>query len=233
MIKPYYETELGKLYHGDCLEIMPDLEPVDLVLTDPPYEESAHTCQRRTRAVIEGKKINDKIPFKKIDEQTRCWLSTIKCNWILIFCQAEAVGIYSKLFRKAYRRPMVWIKPDSAPQFTGDRPAMGYESIICAWQQKNGKSYWNSGGKRGVYTHNCTSGRKTTHPTEKPIGLFIELIQDFGLNGIVADPFFGSGTTGAACERLKCKWIGIEISEEYCEIAAKRIEQERSQLKLW
>ena len=38
MIKPYYETELGKLYHGDCLEIMPLLEPVDLVLTDPPYE---------------------------------------------------------------------------------------------------------------------------------------------------------------------------------------------------
>jgi len=35
--KPYYETELGKLYHGDCLEIMPHLEPVDLVLTDPPY----------------------------------------------------------------------------------------------------------------------------------------------------------------------------------------------------
>ena len=36
-MKPYYETKLGKLYHGDCLEIMPLLEPVDLVLTDPPY----------------------------------------------------------------------------------------------------------------------------------------------------------------------------------------------------
>ena len=37
---PYYETELDKLYHGDCLEIMPELEPVDLVLTDPPYNSS-------------------------------------------------------------------------------------------------------------------------------------------------------------------------------------------------
>ena len=36
-MKPYYETELGKLYHGDCLDIMPDLEMVDLVITDPPY----------------------------------------------------------------------------------------------------------------------------------------------------------------------------------------------------
>ena len=35
---PYYESKLGKLYHGDCLEIMPELESVDLVLTDPPYE---------------------------------------------------------------------------------------------------------------------------------------------------------------------------------------------------
>ena len=35
-MKPYFETDLGKLYHGDCLEIMPELEPVDLILTDPP-----------------------------------------------------------------------------------------------------------------------------------------------------------------------------------------------------
>ena len=42
-MKPYYETELGKLYHGDCLEIMPQLEPVDLVLTDPPYFLPAKT----------------------------------------------------------------------------------------------------------------------------------------------------------------------------------------------
>ena len=40
MRKPYYETKLGKLYHGDCLEIMPELEPVDLVLTDPPYGQN-------------------------------------------------------------------------------------------------------------------------------------------------------------------------------------------------
>ena len=36
-MKPYFESELGKLYHGDCLDVMPQLESVDLVLTDPPY----------------------------------------------------------------------------------------------------------------------------------------------------------------------------------------------------
>ena len=44
---PYYETELGKLYHGDCLQIMPELEPVDLVLTDPPYFLPAQHYQTR------------------------------------------------------------------------------------------------------------------------------------------------------------------------------------------
>lgn len=49
----------------------------------------------------------------------------------------------------------------------------------------------------------------------------------------VLDPFLGSGTTAIACERLKRKWIRIEISEEYCKIAVKRIEAERKQLKLF
>ena len=45
---PYYETELGKLYHGDCLEIMPELEPVDLVLTDPPYNINLQQKRKKT-----------------------------------------------------------------------------------------------------------------------------------------------------------------------------------------
>ena len=50
---------------------------------------------------------------------------------------------------------------------------------------------------------------------------------------LVLDPFLGSGTTAVACERLKRRWIGIEIEEKYCEIAKKRIEAERRQLKLF
>ena len=49
---------------------------------------------------------------------------------------------------------------------------------------------------------------------------------------IILDPFLGSGTTAVACERLGRRWIGIEISKEYCDIAVKRIDLERSQLKL-
>jgi len=51
--------------------------------------------------------------------------------------------------------------------------------------------------------------------------------------GTVLDPFFGSGTVGVVCERYGRQWIGIELSKQYCEIAVKRIDKERQQLKLW
>ncbi len=63
------------------------------------------------------------------------------------------------------------------------------------------------------------------HPTVKPIKLVKYLIKLITPpDGIVLDPFFGSGTTAVACEQLNCRWIGIEINEEYCRIAKKRLE---------
>ena len=71
------------------------------------------------------------------------------------------------------------------------------------------------------------------HPTQKPLNLFMKLLKEFSMqNNIVLDPFFGSGTTGVACEKLNRKWIGIEKEEKYCEIAKTRIKQEADQLKL-
>ena len=73
-----------------------------------------------------------------------------------------------------------------------------------------------------------------THPTKKPIKLFEYLIETYtNSNAFVLDNCFGSGTTGVACEKLNRHWIGIEISEKYCEIARKRISQEANQLKLF
>ena len=71
------------------------------------------------------------------------------------------------------------------------------------------------------------------HPTQKPKYLMVWCLSWSKTNGIVLDPFIGSGTTAVACERLKRRWIGIEIEKKYCEIAAKRIEAERKQLKMF
>ena len=224
-MKPYYQDSHCTIYHGNCFDVLPDLPEIDLILTDPPYEDEAHIITRRTRAVLENRKVYADIDFGKMNEETRLFLCEMKCNWLLTFCQAEAVYLYKELLKEKYRRPMVWIKPDSSPQFTGDRPAMGYESIVAAWCT-GGRSKWNAGGKRGVYTHLGTSGRFGGHPTEKPLKLMIELISDFSLEGLILDPFMGSGTTLRAAKDLNRKAIGIELEEKYCEIAVKRLQQE-------
>lgn len=72
------------------------------------------------------------------------------------------------------------------------------------------------------------------HPTKKPVALMEYLVRTYtNKNEKVLDFTIGSGTTAVACERLDRRWIGIEIEEKYCEIAAKRIEYEAQQLKLF
>ncbi len=72
------------------------------------------------------------------------------------------------------------------------------------------------------------------HPTQKPLGLFIIILEKYSTGkDRILDTHLGSGTTAIACERLNRRWVGIEISEKYCEIAAKRITKERQQLKLF
>ena len=65
------------------------------------------------------------------------------------------------------------------------------------------------------------------HPTQKPIGIVSPLIEfSVPADGVALDPFMGSGTTLRAAKDLGRKAIGIEIHETYCEIAARRMEQE-------
>jgi site-specific DNA-methyltransferase (adenine-specific) len=219
-VTPYYSEAGIEIWLGDCREIWPTLGEIDLVCTDPPFEAEAHTPMRRTNRSIQTKE-NVAMPFAPITEELRGWLTNIQCNWLLAFCQAEAVSIYQVSLGLKYRRPMVWVKPDSAPQFTGDRPAMGYESIVCAWMAE-GKSRWNGGGRRGVFTYSV-NGYERWHPTQKPLPLMTELISLFSLGGVICDPFLGSGTTLLAAKQLRRKAVGIEIEERYCEIAAKRL----------
>jgi site-specific DNA-methyltransferase (adenine-specific)/modification methylase len=69
------------------------------------------------------------------------------------------------------------------------------------------------------------------HPNEKPIGLIKYIVETVPKNGIVLDPFMGSGTTGVACVELGRRFIGIEINEKYFEIACKRIEKAVKELQ--
>lgn len=110
------------LYLGDCRDILSELEMVDHVITDPPYEEEAHKKGRR----LLGKQRNGnrtveyaELDFDPISMNLRKeFCEKIKVSgWILAFCQAEAIATYRENLINAgylWKRAMVWIKPDGA-----------------------------------------------------------------------------------------------------------------------
>jgi DNA modification methylase len=218
----YYRTDLGVLYNADCLTIMPELEPVDLVLTDPPYGigESNEKNLSRGKCAKPTDYGHYKWDVKKVSDKHI--LETIKsADHSIIFGGNYYVSCLSD-------SPcwLVWDKDN-----TGD-----FADCELAWTNLNTavrkfKYRWNGmlqecGGK---------DKEKRYHPTQKPVGLFMQILLKYSQAGwTVLDPFAGSGTTALACERVgRLNWILIEREEKYCEIAAKRIEQERKQLKLW
>lgn len=214
MIKPYYKTELGVLYHGDCLEILPQLtEKVDLVLTDPPYgidleydvykDTEASWFTLMDKIIPELRKIADMVIFPS--------------------CQIKRLGWFYE------HHPPNWL-------IAWHKGSPGHVSAI-------GFNDWEPlivyGRTKKLSMHDYLSISNTEkmgsygHPCPKPLRWSTWLINRACPNiGIVLDPFLGSGTIAVACERLDRRWIGIEISEEYCKIAVKRIEAERAQLKL-
>jgi site-specific DNA-methyltransferase (adenine-specific) len=238
------------IYLADCVEAMATLGKVDAVITDPPFEAEAHTLQRRAlgRGAEDGRRDIESaaLPFPAITETQRINVSyairEICEGWALVFCQAEAVGRWKDTLEAAglkYKRAMVWVKPDGMPQFSGDRPGMGYESIVSVWCG-DGKSKWNGGGRHGVFVipkHDSGQGHggaANEHPTQKPRRLMNELVGLFSSPGqTVCDPFMGSGTTGVACMELGRKFVGIEIHEPYFRIACERLENAQRQEKLF
>ena len=214
-MKPYYETELGKLYHGDCLDIMPKLEPVDLVLTDPPYGltdwNNRGTNKKRRFFHSEMEQWDHPITLEAIcliREKSKHQILWGANHYIEFLSNTKQIFIWDKGMR-----------------------GMHFNDCEIAWA-----SQFREACRVFNYSH-ATGGlnKKQLHPTQKPVALFIwciKLAEKVNIN-IILDPFLGSGTTAIACERLNRRWIGIEIEEKYCEIAAKRIENERKQRKLF
>ena len=225
-MKPYYETELGKLYHGDCLDIMPQLEPVDLVLADIPYGE-VNRDSNGLRNLNKGKA--DIVTFEISQFVSRAINGC--CGSFYIFCGTEQVSEIRSLFvsNKLSTRLCIWEKTNPSPMNGEHLWLSGIE--CCVFGKKSG-AVFNPKCETPVFRFPVA--RDQIHPTQKPTALIQKIVRASSeQSSTVLDPCFGSGTTGYICERLKRRWIGIEIEEKYCEIAAKRIEQERKQLKLF
>lgn len=222
------------LYLGDCREILPTLPKVDAVVTDPPYGDAATHNKHLSKITLRnGEPAGQVLGFTGIsmDEAvalTQAWTEKAT-RWVVFTCEwkyAHALDAAGLLVRLG-----IWRKPDGAPQFTGDRPGMGWEAVaIC---HRSGRKRWNGGGRHAFWT--WPKGQNDSgHPTGKPIGLLSDFVSDFtDANEVVLDPFMGSGTTGVACMNLGRKFIGIEIEPKYFDIACERIKAAQDQMRLF
>lgn len=210
-----------ELHLGDCHEFMKTLPDgaVDHVITDPPYSEQTHANARSMKDL--GAKL---VTFDSMSVAEFLYLARecvrVARRWVIMTCdwrhasQLEAAGL-------PLARLGVWVKPNSAPQFSGDKPGPGWEAVAILHRRGGGR-HWNGGGKRGVWT--CNIAHNQLHPTQKPLALVKEWLNDFTDPGeTVFDPFMGSGTTGVACVQTGRNFIGCEIDEGYFRIAQKRI----------
>ena len=228
---PYYETPLGKLYHGDCLEIMPELEPVDLVLTDPPYGvDLGNHCDAKEKRKNVGLKKQKYTIYEDTHENfikiivpsIKMAISKSKCGRAIVFCSGMRIWDYPRA------------NTVSAIYLPSGQGSTGWGFQNFAHFLLYGTAPNMNKGRKNIALKSGARAEKNGHPCPKPIAWISWLIQQWTEeNQIILDPFLGSGTAAVSCEHFKRKWIGIEIEEKYCEIAAKRIEQERKQLKLF
>lgn len=206
MRTPYYQEDGITIYHGDCRDILPELEPVDLVLTDPPYGN--------------GTKYQD---YHDSEEDL---INLIK-DIIPVLLRKEERTLLTPGISNIHKYPKPqWILGWFTPAGVGSGP-WGF----CTWQPilAYGKDpYLQNGlGRRADSFLKTESSEKYGHPCSKPIDLW-QLVLNRGSalsDDTVLDPFMGSGTTLIAAKNLGRKAIGIEIEEKYCEIAVKRLAQ--------
>lgn len=250
-MQPYYSENGIVIYHGDCREVLPSLDIVDHVLTDPPYARDVYQRLQSpkthkgsgtpARMGIRNHQYSS-ISIEKlaagaighIDEMLEAValeIARITKRWALVFSDAESIHLWRTQLEAAgmrYVRTGAWFKPDPMPQFSGDRPAVGFEP--CTITHAQGSMRWNGGGSAATWTHGTVKKDRPDHPCPKPIGLMRELVYLFtDPNETVLDPFLGSGTTLIAAKSLGRNGIGIEIDEKYCEVAAERLSRQSKQ----
>jgi len=206
----YYSDEWVAIAHADCRDILPKLPKVDLVLTDPPYGIDI----AKTGKVGRGNLASVKQYIASDWDKSRPNVE------ILDLIRSKSVNqiIFGGNYMADLLPPsscwLVWDKENSA----------NFADCELMWTSFNKavKKYtWRWNGM----LQEPQNKEYRYHPTQKPTGLLKAILVDHPAD-LTLDTYMGSGSTLIACKSLNRKCIGIEISEKYCEIAAKRCSQQ-------
>ena len=206
------------LYLGDCLEILPDLDPVDAVVADPPYGIGLKSNGLRFKNArpIEGDQNNEMI------DRLISWCAP-EMPFAMFFSPYNFIPY-------PWRSVLIWDKGEHVGG-GGDPKKCWKRDYECIGVANNpALKKRDSSVLRIPGLLKPLSG----HPAEKPISIIAYFVERLTLpGGVVLDPFMGSGTTGVACMELGRKFIGIEINEKYFDIACRRIDPAERQGKLF
>jgi len=257
-MKPYWSSEKHglALYHGDCLEVMPALgeASVALLWTDPPYGHNnldGDLQAVRVRDSVKGARRRACEPIANdgaadmrevVDAALKRAVPLLRPDCCCCCCCCCGGGGPKPTFAWTAERmdregldffhAVVWDKSRRGNGM-GWRYRRNYEFVMVA-HRTGGSLAWADGDVAVPNVVDIAPPRDRLHPNEKPVELVEHFIRLHTLRGErVLDPFLGSGTTLVACYRLGRSGVGIEISEEYCELAARRLEQEIAQGRLW
>ena len=244
--KIFEEVGTGRfLANGDSLKILDKIEEksIDLILTDPPYNigkfmHDRNTNMGRLRENHFSAAIWDDLNYEdwlnnmdkffssasrvlKTGGSLIIFMSLIKIETIITL--AEKHGFY-------YKTTGIWHKRNPMPRNMN----LHFVNSTEAWIYFTYKEKTGTFNNNGEVIHDfietgltsSTEKKYGTHPTQKPEKLiehFVRLLSNKG--DVILDPFMGSGTTGKVCKDLRRRFIGIEISPKYYQIAKRRIQK--------
>lgn len=232
---------------GDCLELMKNLPSnfVDIYFTSPPYNDTGSAkqnvaeadsggCNHKKYLFVENRKDWFEWMCSIIDEMRR-----VSKKYVLLNVQAlkknrenvyKLIGHYSKHIHDI----LIWYKPNGLPTSTPHKISNTYEFLIIIKCEGVKGVNVNSNFYRNVIVKNNNSNKKyaKVHRAVMSKEFCEEIIKEFTEeNDIVLDPFNGLGTTTLCCYEQKRKFIGMDICQEYCNIAAQRIKEVQNDLQ--
>lgn len=228
------------LHLGDCLEIMktiPD-KSIDLVLTSPPYNMGGVSLGYQPLSTVGQKFYGDYQDSKTEEEYTNWCLDVIQeclrlsryVFWNVQFVRStrEMVFMIQNTFKDNLKDIFIWQKQaKSSITAKNGGMAKGWEYVFMLGQDNKSTFKYNNFPKNGYVPNIKTWYKKDTFKehhatfTREMVYYFIDYFTKKG--DIVLDPFSGVGTTGVACKELGRRYIGIDISKQYCEKAQRRI----------
>lgn len=239
-MKPYYETELGKLYHGDCLDILPQItDKIDLCVTSPPYNTGGSSINKSIGQYYDVYSDNmnddDYLVFNINVISNLIKMSRYVCyNMQMLTKNKSTIIELLYHFKNNLKDIFIW-KKQAVAQIVKGKMATGYENVYIFGKDNSMVFDYNNFPDNNYVPNIRTYTKKDKikcHHATFPVDLPDYFIGNLTKKGdVILDPFMGSGTTAVACEKLGRKWIGIEMSKNYCDETIRRFEIERTQNK--